>query len=87
MQGCLNTDEPSGYDPYEFLNKDIESIQAYLEDNNIDAEMDSSTGIFVQYHSKGDGYRTLNGVEIEAEGEPADARRGSREGKKEPRRN
>ncbi len=66
LQGCLDTDNGPDYDPYEYLSKDVEAIQNYLEANNIDAEMDSMTGIFVQYHTKGNGYRTINGVEIEA---------------------
>ncbi len=66
LQGCLNPDDTPDYNPYDYLENDIETIQTYLEENNIDAEMDSSTGIFIKYHNTGDGYRTLNGVEIEA---------------------
>jgi FKBP-type peptidyl-prolyl cis-trans isomerase len=66
LQGCLGTDNTPDYDPYEYLEKDIETIRVYLDENNIDAELDSLTGIYIEYHTKGEGYRTLNGIEIEA---------------------
>ena len=45
---------------------DIKTIQEYLESNNIDAVLDSATGVFYEIHSEGNGYRTFNGVKIDA---------------------
>jgi FKBP-type peptidyl-prolyl cis-trans isomerase len=66
LQGCLGTDSGPSYDPLEYWSKDIETIQTFLDENNIDAEYDSINGIFIKYHNKGEGYQTLNGIEIEA---------------------
>lgn len=65
LQSCMKTDEEL-YDGYGILAEDIVKIQDYLSANQIDAEMDSSTGVFYTIHKKGDGYKTLNGIEIEA---------------------
>ena len=65
LQSCLKeTEDP--YDAYGILAEDIETIHQYLETNLIDAEMDSSTGVFYSIHKAGEGYKTISGVEIEA---------------------
>jgi len=65
MQGCLNGDDEDYYDAYKFLEEDIVKIQEYLEANQIDAEMDSATGVYYQIHKEGDGYKTIQGIEVE----------------------
>lgn len=67
FQSCMKDDGYSYNDiVYEILAEDIATIQEYLEANNIDAEMDSATGVFYTIHKEGDGYKTINGVKIEA---------------------
>jgi len=58
--GCLN----SSNDYYNFnkiLFDDIEKIKNYLNDNNIDAVMDSSSGIFIKIHDHPGGYHPAQG--------------------------
>lgn len=64
LQSCLDSDGDS-YDAFAQLEEDIKTIQAYLDDNNIDAVLDSATGVFYQIHSKGNGYRTINGIDVD----------------------
>ncbi len=66
LQGCMKSDGDQ-YDAFAVLEADIMTIQEYLDNNNIDAVLDSSTGVFYQIHSEGAGYRTLNGIEIYAQ--------------------
>ncbi len=40
-------------------------MESYIETNNIDAEFDSATGVYIQVHKHGVGYKTLNNVDIE----------------------
>ena len=61
VQGCADDD---AYDGFDTLVKDIATIREYLDDNGIDAEMDSVTGIFIETHREGDGYRTLSGIDL-----------------------
>lgn len=65
LQSCLKNDN-NMYDAYKFLADDISTIQEYIKTNNIDAQMDSATGVFYQIHKKGDGYKTFSGIEVEA---------------------
>ena len=64
LQGCLNNVD-SGYDPWEFYYKDIETIQNYLDANGIDAEFDSMAGVFIEVHKPGNGYKTVQNTDIE----------------------
>ncbi len=57
--GCLNSSN-NYYDFNKILLEDIEKIQDYLNDNGIDAEMDSSTGIFITIHDNPGGYKPAN---------------------------
>ena len=60
FQSCMKNDGSSYGDiVYEILAEDIVTIQDYLEANNIDAEMDSSTGVFYTIHKEGNGYKTI----------------------------
>jgi len=65
LQSCLKNDDGDYYDAYGILAEDIIKIEEYLQNNNIDAEMDSSTGVFYQIHRQGEGYKTIQGVEVE----------------------
>lgn len=65
LQGCLKSEEEA-YDGYKYLLEDIQTIQNYLEANNIDAEMDSTDGYFYTIHKRGEGYRTISGAEVSA---------------------
>ena len=64
LQGCMKSDVET-YDAYKYIQEDVKTIQDYLAANNIDAEMDSSSGVFYKVHKSEDGYRTIRGVEIE----------------------
>lgn len=66
LQSCMKSDGGDVYDAYAVWQEDIVKIQDYLEANQIDAEMDSVSGVFYTIHKRGDGYKTINGVEIEA---------------------
>jgi len=62
-QGC-SKDEEDGYDPFVQLDEDIATIRGYLDDNNIDADIDSTSGIFISIHKQGGGYKTISGIEV-----------------------
>ena len=61
VQGCSDDD---AYDGFDTLVKDIATIREYLDDNGIVAEMDSVTGVFIETHKEGDGYRTFSGIDL-----------------------
>ena len=63
LQSCLK-DEADVYDPLQVLEEDIQTIEQYLLDNNLSASMDPETGIFLDMHSKGSGYLTINGADV-----------------------
>ena len=63
LQSCIK-DDTGIYDPLEVLEKDIQTIDQYLLDNNIGAIMEPETGIYLDMHSKGSGYLTINGADI-----------------------
>lgn len=73
LQSCMKNDEDP-YDGFAILQQDIQTIQTYLDANGIDAEMDSSTGVFFEIHKNGSGYKTVINadVEIQFEGETLD---------------
>ncbi len=54
LGGCLNNDT---YDTLGILQKDVQTIQDYLSNNGIPAQMDSVSGIFYEIHKNGAGYR------------------------------
>lgn len=54
LGSCLNGDN---YDSLGMLRQDIQTIQDYLSNNGIPAQMDSSTGVFYEIHKNGDGYK------------------------------
>ena len=64
LQGCSKSDSDI-YDGVAWLQKDIETIQTYLDANGIDAEMDSTTGVFYSIHKNGSGYKTVFDAEVE----------------------
>ncbi len=64
FQACLPGDENT-YDAEKYFKADSETLQTYIETNNIDAELDSATGVYIGTHSEGAGYKTLNGVDID----------------------
>ncbi len=64
FQACLPGDDDF-YDANKYFEADVETIKTYLETNGIDAEVDSATGAYFLTHSTGQGYKTLNGVEVD----------------------
>jgi len=66
LQGCLKNDEEDTYDYYGNLQKDFVTLNEYVVANGLDAKIDSTYGIAYQIHRKGDGYRTIPGVDVEA---------------------
>ena len=64
FQSCMK-EEGDAYDAYGILTEDIKKIQEYLDANGISASQDSATGVFYQLHEEGDGYRTVQGIEVE----------------------
>ena len=65
-QGCLKNDVVETYDFYGFLQKDFATLNNYITENGIDAEVDSLNGIFYKIHKKGDGYKTVRGINVSA---------------------
>lgn len=71
LQSCMKNNDDDVYDAYKILNEDIVTIKEYLASNGIDAVQDSfrtdgsGTGIFYQLHEEGEGYKALQGVELE----------------------
>ncbi len=57
-QSCANDDF---YNFNEILFGDIEKIKDYLDANGKTAAMDTASGIFVEYHTVGTGYKPLLG--------------------------
>lgn len=66
LQGCLNNDMEDTYDYYGNLQKDFVTLGEYVVANGLDVEVDSVNGIFYKIHKKGDGYRTISGIDLEA---------------------
>jgi len=64
FQACLPGDE-NVYDANKYFKEDLVTLQNYIETNNIDAVMDSASGVYIETHSTGSGYKTLNGVDID----------------------
>ncbi|MDZ7604839.1 MAG: FKBP-type peptidyl-prolyl cis-trans isomerase [Cyclobacteriaceae bacterium] len=64
FQACLPGNEDT-YDANKYFKIDSETLKNYIETNSIDAEVDSATGVYLVTHSPGEGYKTLNGVDIE----------------------
>ena len=60
-QSCANDDL---YNFNEILLSDIETIQDYLDANGKVAVMDTASGIFIEYHTIGSGYRPLIGGNV-----------------------
>lgn len=60
LVGCLNSSD-NYYNFNKVLLDDIETIKVYLNDNGIDAVMDSSTGIFITIHDHPGGYQPAKG--------------------------
>lgn len=65
LQGCTKSDVET-YDLFEYLANDTKEIESYLTTNGINAKMDTATGVFIEIHKSGDGYKTIVGVEISA---------------------
>lgn len=64
LQSCMNGDENS-YEPWVKLEEDIVTIEEYLTANQINAQMDTATGVFYQIHQEGPGYKAYQNVEID----------------------
>ncbi|NJN26016.1 MAG: hypothetical protein HC819_08610 [Cyclobacteriaceae bacterium] len=65
LQGCLTNDNEDVYDGYKYLQEDVATLQEYFEANNIDVTLDSTSGVFYRIDGQGDGYKTVNNVEVE----------------------
>jgi len=63
FQGCSGNDGDE-YDPFDKLTEDVATIENYLSENNIDAEIDSASGIFYTIHKQGGGYKTISGIDV-----------------------
>ena len=63
FQGCSGNDGDE-YDPFAKLTEDVATIENYLSENNIDAEIDSASGIFYTIHKQGGGYKTISGIDV-----------------------
>ena len=64
LQSCMDSGGDE-YDWREFLNQDIETIKTHLTSNNIDAKFDTVSGIYYQTHVEGDGYQTVQRMEVD----------------------
>lgn len=64
LQGCFKNDADI-YDANKYFYEDIQTIFTYVETNSIDAELDSMSGIFYEFHVQGDGYKTVTGAEVD----------------------
>ncbi len=65
LQSCMKNDVVETYDFDAILFQDIQTIQEYLNTNNIDAEFDSTYGVFYEIHNSGTGYKSALKAEIE----------------------
>ncbi len=65
LQGCSKSDVET-YDPFEYLANDVKEIDSYLSSNGINAKIDSASGVFIEIHKSGDGFKTIAGIEISA---------------------
>ena len=65
-QGCLKNDVEETYDFYGIIEKDFATLNNYMTENGIDAEVDSANQMFYKIHKRGDGYKTITGIEIKA---------------------
>ena len=55
QQGCMNNDNADVYDGYKYLQEDIKTLQDHFEANNMEVNMDSSTGVFYKIDGEGEG--------------------------------
>ncbi|MCK5704703.1 MAG: FKBP-type peptidyl-prolyl cis-trans isomerase, partial [Cyclobacteriaceae bacterium] len=66
LQSCMKDSVEEQYDYWGILQSDFATLNEYMANNGIDAEVDSVNGTFSQIHNLGEGYKTIVGAEVVA---------------------